>query len=293
MTTQQRTPEWFEARKNRVTGSSVGGVLGLSPFMTRSSVMRAMVREALGAPSEFPDPAPPPVAWGTAMEPQALLDYELETMHDVVETGFHAHDDWLGASPDGLLGTKGVLEIKCPYGLRNDPQPIFKSAAEQPHYAAQMQIEMFCTGRQWAHFFQWTPHGHKLEKVDRDDDWLNATLPVLRQFHEQFLSELEQPDEHIEPLRKIIDTPEAAMMVKEYDELKAAIENATERAKELLADMAAMGGGESDRLLISGRKLTRVAKAGSISYGKAIKALLPDADLEPYRGKPSSYWTLS
>jgi hypothetical protein len=38
--------------------------------------------------------------------------------------------------------------------------------------------------------------------------------------------------------------------------------------------------------------LTLVKKDGAVSYSKAIKALLPDADLEPYRGKPTEYWML-
>ena len=38
----QRTPEWNEKRKSRVTGSIVGAILGLSPYMTRADAMRAM-----------------------------------------------------------------------------------------------------------------------------------------------------------------------------------------------------------------------------------------------------------
>jgi len=40
----------------------------------------------------------------------------------------------------------------------------------------------------------------------------------------------------------------------------------------------------------AGRKLTLTQKAGSISYTKAIKELLPDADLEKWRGKPTEFW---
>ena len=51
------------------------------------------------------------------------------------------------ASPDGIVedeeGYTKVLEIKCPFGLRNDKEPVFKSIMEQPHYYAQLQIEMF------------------------------------------------------------------------------------------------------------------------------------------------------
>ena len=53
MTEEQRSPAWFEKRKGRVTGSIVGAILGLSPYMTRADAMRSMVRAAIGAPSEF------------------------------------------------------------------------------------------------------------------------------------------------------------------------------------------------------------------------------------------------
>ena len=59
----------------------------------------------------------------------------------------------------------------------------------------------------------------------------------------------------------------------------------------MLDELIAIGGGGD--ALIWGRKLTKVQKEGSVSYAKAIKALCPDADLEPYRGKPSSFWKLS
>ena len=52
-TMEQRSTEWFAARKGRVTGSSVGAILGLSPFMSPDDVMRRMVRERNGAASEF------------------------------------------------------------------------------------------------------------------------------------------------------------------------------------------------------------------------------------------------
>jgi len=44
---------------------------------------------------------------------------------------------------------------------------------------------------------------------------------------------------------------------------------------------------------INGHKLTKVIKAGSISYAKAVKELLPDVDLADYTGDPVSYWRLT
>lgn len=292
MTAPQRTPEWYEARKSRVTASSVGGILGLSPFATRAQVMRAMVRESCGAPSEFPDPAPPPVAWGQAMEAQALIDFEFASSERVTPAPFVPHEDWLGASPDGYVSDGRLLEIKCPYALRNDQKPIFKHVNEQPHYLAQMQVQMFVTGYESCWFYQWTPHGSQQTLIHRDDDWLDTNIPALRQFYAQFLYEMqENRDEHLAPTKREIDSPQAHKMVTEWDELVEAEERAKERRADLLKEMVALAG--DNDALFAGRKLTKVEKEGSVSYAKALKALCPGADVEPYRGKPSSHWRLS
>lgn len=283
---QQRSKEWFTKRKGRVTGSRVGAILGLNPWQTREDVMRAMVREYHGAPSEFEGNVA--TEYGTAHEEEAILDFELLTGRDVVETGFHVYEDWAGASPDGLIGDDAILEVKCPYGLRNGGE--FKPAYDQPHYGAQMQWEMMCTGRSKAYFYQWSRHGLKLEIIDRDDDFLREVCGAARQFYAEYLSEIDNP-EHLEPLRKEINTSDVRLLLDEYDQLKDAISMAQERQKEVLAELVKASNDSNS--LLWGRKLTKVQKEGSISYAKAIKDLCPDADLEGYRGRGSEYWKLT
>lgn len=285
---QQRSDEWFAKRVGRITGSRVGAILGLNPWQTRDDVLRAMVREYYKAPSEFEGNVA--TAWGNSHEEEAILDFELETGKTVAETGFHTFSDWAGASPDGLIDDDAILEVKCPYGKRNDNPPVFKTAQEQAHYLAQMQWEMLCTDRHKAYFWQWTPHGQELQMVDRDVTWLNENIPVLRQFHAFYLSELDNP-EHLEPLRKEVNTDDVRKLLDEYDQLKEAQELAKERQKEVLAEL--VGAAQDNNALLWGRKLTKVEKEGSVSYAKAIKDLCPDADLDKYRGKSSSYWKLS
>ena len=79
-------------------------------------------------------------------------------------------------------------------------------------------------------------------------------------------------------------------MVAEYDDLKDAIAQAEERKAELLESIVEMCGGED--AIFGGKKLKSIKRDGSISYANAIKELAPNANLEPWRGKPSSYWTL-
>lgn len=284
----QRTPEWFQQRRNRVTASLVGAILGLSPYMSRADAMRVMVREALGAEREFKGNVS--TDYGTRNEPGALIDYRLETQNDVQAVGFVPFEDWLGASPDGLIGDDGGLEIKCPYGLRDAEKPVpFKSLAEQPHYYAQVQASLFVTGREWWDFFQWAPKGTKLERAFSDQAWRDDNIPRLRQFHAEFLHELKNnPDEYLAPKRVVIDTPEAHKMIAEWDDLTEQAERVRERKADLLDSIVSMAGGKN--ALFGGRKLTLIERAGRVAYARAVEELLPDADLTKYRGKPSRSW---
>ena len=291
MTDPEAAPHLSDPRrKGRITASMVGAILGNNPWMTRDDAMRTMVREALGADREFTGNIA--TEWGNSNEDGAILEFQMETGIGVEKAPFCIMEDWAGATPDSWTSDGGLLETKCPFGLRNEPSPVsFKTLADQVHYADQVQFQLWVTGKPYAHFFQWTPNGTKHETVMASQSWRDKNQPKLRQFHAQYLSELENPEEHLAPKRVIIDTPEAAKMMREWDELSEAIERATERKKDLMADIAALGKGKN--ALVAGRKVTLVEKAGAISYAKAIKELLPNADLEKWRGKASSFWKVS
>lgn len=286
---QQNTPEWHDARRGLVTASLVGAILGNSPHMTRGDAMRRMVRDAMGADPEFTGNVA--TEYGKYHEAGARAEYEMETGHKIEPGGFHRRDDWAGASPDGLIMEAGLIEIKCPYSLRKSEAPAaFKPISEQPHYYDQIQFQLWVTNRTWCSFWQWCPVDTRLETVTVDQDWRDENLPKLRQFHAEFVAELANPDRHLEPRRAEIDTPRAQQMVAEYDQLAEAIELAQARKKEVLAELVKMAGERNS--IVAGRNLTRVEKAGAVSYAKALSHYAPEANLEPFRGKPSSYWVL-
>lgn len=280
-----------EKRKGRVTGSSVGAILGVDPNRTRDDVMRAMVREYHGAEKEIDQFAEDVVfAHGKFYEPQAIGEFEMDTGFKVEPCGFfiHPEHDWLGATPDGLINSDAVLEVKCPWGKRNDTEPVFKTAKEQPHYMAQMQIEMACSSRSLAHFYQWTPYGSAPEVVTFDNEWFLGALPALKAFYDDYLRAIKNPKQYLEPRRATVETPKAKALLDEYDDLSEAIERASERKKEVLAEIVAEAK-ERDSI-VCGRSLTKVVRAGSVAYAKIVKEHCAAIDVEPYRGGPSEYW---
>ena len=288
---EQRSEEWFTARKGRVTGSAVGAILDLDPNATRADIMRRMVRQYHGAPSEWNGNIA--TQWGVTHEAEAREDLETEIGQEVTGATFVVHPEmnWLGASPDGYVGDDFLAEIKCPFGLRNDEAPVqFKSVEDQPHYYAQMQVQMLCTGRSKCYFWQWTPKGRNLTIVEYDPAYIAEIMPKLREFYMEFLAACDEPDDYLEEARVVIDTPRAMQMVAEYNDTVDAIAKAEERKKELLEEMVKMSKGKN--AIFGNRKLTKTEKKGSISYAQAIKVLAPGANLEPWRGKPSSFWGL-
>ena len=284
---EQRSQEWFDARKGRVTGSMVGAALGLDPNTSRDEAMRRMVRAYQGLPSEFVGNIA--TSWGTNHEEEAREAFEYDQGINVIPASFVVHPEyeWLGASPDGYVRDYALLEIKCPFGLRDKAKPVpFKSIKEQPHYYAQIQIQLFCTDRISCYFWQWTPNDQRLEIVDVDHAWIDENLPKLEAFYSEFLAVCGEVMQETLAL----DSLSFKYLIAEYDLLTKQIKEAEDRKKEILDNLVFETAGED--ATICGRKLTLVQRAGAVSYANVVKEHLPNLDLEQYRGKPSTYWTL-
>lgn len=152
----QGSDAWHEARLGRVTASRIADVM-MKPTTAGYQNYRAqLVCERLtGEPTEsFTSAA---MQHGTDTEPQARAFYEMEWGVDVEQVGFVPHPklEMSGASPDGLIGTDGLVEIKCP-----QPATHIKTltgASIDRKYLLQMQWQMACTGREWCDFVSFCP----------------------------------------------------------------------------------------------------------------------------------------
>lgn len=280
---KQRSPEWFKQRVGKVTGSRVGAILGLNPWMKPKDVMRAMVREYHGAESEFTGNVA--TEYGTKFEQFAQDDFEIEHGLEVEETGFHIKKgaEWLGSSPDGLIEKDAVLEIKCPYGARETG--VFKGLSEQLHYHAQMQIEMFCAERLKCYFYQWSPKGSDLIIVEYNQYWIDENLPKLESFYKQYLKEIKSPDVH---LLDLVQTKEAKELAETYTKAKSEIKRQTEILDDCKEQLINLADGKKSN--ISGVLVYEVERKGGVDYKKVPE--LKGIDLEPYRKKSTLYWAV-
>lgn len=154
---EQRSAEWFAARLGCVTASRVKDVMasgrGGAPSATRKNYMMELLCERLTGQQSGTDLSnKPAVQRGVELEPFACMAYEADKGLMVVETGLVMHPTiaGFGASPDGLVGDDGVLEIKCPNTATHIVT--MQSGRHDPQYEWQMLAQMACTGRAWADF---------------------------------------------------------------------------------------------------------------------------------------------
>jgi putative phage-type endonuclease len=155
---QQGSEDWFAARLGRVTASRIADVMATTktgPSAARKNYMAQLLTERLtGKPTESYTNAA--MQWGTDTEPQARAMYELQTGNEVTETGFTPHPDLAaGASPDGLVGDDGMLEIKCP-NTATHVDTLLTGKIDRK-YILQMHWQMICEGRKWCDFVSFDP----------------------------------------------------------------------------------------------------------------------------------------
>ena len=192
---EQRTEEWFAARLGKVTASRVADVVARTKSgygASRANYMAELVCERLtGVRGEFYQSAA--MQWGTEQEPAAREAYESKTGVLVLDTGFvpHPNIQMAGASPDGLIGTDGGIEIKCPN--TNTHLDTLLSEKVPERYLNQIYWQMACTGGLWVDFVSFDPRLPEsmqlfIQRVPRDD----AAIRNLESEVQIFLSELEQ-----------------------------------------------------------------------------------------------------
>jgi len=185
----QGTDEWLSIRLGKVTASRVADVIARTktgPSASRANYMAELVAERLtGARGEtFTNAA---MQWGTDNEPEARLAYEFRTDVTVEQVGFIAHPsiEMSGASPDGLAGTDGLVEIKCPNTATHIETLLTGTIPAK--YETQMLWQMACTGRAWCDFASFDPRLPEemrlfVKRFDRDDKRIAEMEEQVREF---------------------------------------------------------------------------------------------------------------
>lgn len=194
---EQRSPEWFEARLGRATASKFADIMATTRngySMKRNNYATELALERLTG-QQLETYTSAPMQWGIENEDTASLMYSLKTGNEVEQTSLWVHDELMaGASPDGLVGDDGVIEIKCPNSATHLNTLVTGKIPSQ--YIAQVQGQMWITGRKWCDFISYDPRMPEnaqmiIVHVKRDDDYIEGLHIEVREFLEQVEEQVE------------------------------------------------------------------------------------------------------
>ncbi len=191
---EQRTDEWKALRCGKLTASRMADVLDFNKN-GKESAARKNYRTELVCETLTGIPSPSPyvtqeMKWGQEQEIFAREAYNLRHGVEVELIGFATHEriGRLGASPDGLVGQFGTVEIKCP----TTAQHLAWLRYGAHEYKPQMLVAMACTGRRWCDFVSFDSRvPPALQLYTKRFIWDAAAIAELERKAEQFLGEVD------------------------------------------------------------------------------------------------------
>ena len=186
---EQGSREWVEARLGIPTASAFKRIVTSTGKL---SAQREAYQAELLSEWVFGEPAKDfDTAWterGKVLEPDARRYYSFHTDAEAQTVGFCLRDDGIaGCSPDGLVNPEGLLELKCP---REDTHLLYLARGVLPtDYKAQVQGQLWVTGRAWADFMSYCPELPPfLIRVEPDPKFQAALDDHMPTFHAELMS---------------------------------------------------------------------------------------------------------
>lgn len=183
---EQGSEEWHALRCGIVTASEVSKVLAKGQGKGRRKYMNELAGERLtGTVAESFTNAH--MERGKAMEDEARAAYTMETANDVTRVGFVANEH-MGASPDGLIGEEGSIEIKT--ALPHILVETHRVGRFPPEHGAQIQAILWVTERPWCDaWMYWPKINPYLERIHRDERKIAEIAAAVPAFNKE-LAEL-------------------------------------------------------------------------------------------------------
>lgn len=186
---EQGSQQWLDLRCGMLTASTIGRLLTptgkVADNDTARGVVQTLIAERISGHVEYLHPSFD-MQRGTLDEPLAR-DMYAEHHAPVTEVGFATLDVGpykLGASPDGLVGTDGGLEIKS--RVPKVQLRTFIDNRVPPANIAQVHACMFVFDREWWDYCSYAG-GWPLfvKRVYRDQNWDAAIVAALNAYEQQ------------------------------------------------------------------------------------------------------------
>lgn len=166
----QRTEDWYNIRKGKMTASNAS-IIATNGKGLETYIYSLMADYYSNAEQEHYVNAD--MQRGIDLEPEAKIEFQFYTGLDVQEVGFVELNEYVGVSPDGLVGDDSLIEVKCP---KDDIYfRLLLNGNIKPEYIAQMQMQMLVTKRKHCYFVSYNPNFEKtlfIKKIDRDEEMI-------------------------------------------------------------------------------------------------------------------------
>ena len=179
----QKTPEWYSARCGMPTASSFDKIItseGKQSKQRTKYIYQVAGESITGVPEETYQSGA--MLRGVEMEAEARAYYSLVNDTDIQQVGFCISEDiQCGASPDGLIGERGLIEIKCP-NLATHVGYLLEGKLPTDYFQ-QVHGELFVTDRDWCDFVSYYPGIRPfILRVKRDDVFIEQLSKELKLF---------------------------------------------------------------------------------------------------------------
>lgn len=197
---EQRSEGWHLQRHGKFTASEIYKLMGIKGLgeTGKSYAIDKAIEQLYGDTEE--SFISYDMQRGIELEPLAFAKFkQLKSLEfiEVENCSFFEHDENSGASPDGLVGKEAILEIKCPKNSN-----FFRLVAEEeiskPYYY-QMQMQMMCTGRKFAYFFNYIVidgtefyHTIKLEADEEVQELMKSRIQQAVEIKNEYINKLKQ-----------------------------------------------------------------------------------------------------
>lgn len=187
---EQRSPEWFEARRGIPTASSFSKIITPKTGNLSSQCDDLIAQLICELIDDLPEEEPFSTVWmerGEYTEEEARDWYAFRFDKDVEQVGFILNDDrTAGASPDGVIRDDqfGLLEIKCPKPAVH--VRYLMDAILPDQYRPQVHGALHISGADYLDFVSYCPGLKPMVIRVLPDEYTEKVGAALSKFHTRY-----------------------------------------------------------------------------------------------------------
>jgi putative phage-type endonuclease len=198
---EQGTPEWFQARRGRITASSRASVIA-NKNLKSWSTLRDSIDYDLSPFWEHKEFTNDAMDWGREHEAEAIANVSLAYGVEAIEPGLVIHPQhyYAGATPDFFLGSKVSGQVKCPYRSDNHRKVLITQKIPDQYYH-QVNFEAWVSGRPKILFVSYDPRAHESEQCAFIETEANTTLWAV--FEENLLAFRRMFEDNVAPVKQL------------------------------------------------------------------------------------------